>query len=174
MVAASSSNATCGGPNSSHRYKDRQTTQKAKYTQAWGPPPRPHMISPIVQIQEKAGADRIGPRGVWTQAGGAGGVDGPWWANAGRIPANPINTNVLVLEEGAKAGKVGMMMSLIPFALCACEVGGDRVQWLILAFETRAGALDVVSVCTHCCIGCRILSSFRARALSLFYPTCVD
>jgi hypothetical protein len=56
--------------------------------------------------QEKAGTERIGPRGVWTQAGGAGGAAGPWLANAGRIPANPLNTNVLVLEEGAKAGKV--------------------------------------------------------------------
>ena len=55
--------------------------------------------------QEKAGDARIGPRGVWTQAGGAGGSDGPLLANAGRIPANPVNTNVLVLEQGAKAGK---------------------------------------------------------------------
>jgi len=64
-------------------------------------------LPPFLSLeQEKAGTERIGPRGVWTQAGGAGGAAGPWWANAGRIPANPLNTNVLVLEEGAKAGKV--------------------------------------------------------------------
>lgn len=60
-----------------------------------------------IQIeQEKDGDARIGPRGVWTQAGGAGGSQGPLLANAGRIPANPVNTNMLVLEQGAKAGKV--------------------------------------------------------------------
>lgn len=75
------------------------------------------MHTSIRPEQEKAGDARIGPRGVWTQAGGAGGSEGPLVANAGRIPANPVNTNVLVLEQGAKAGKARVVWFESPWML---------------------------------------------------------
>ena len=63
--------------------------------------------------QEKAGEGRLGSRGVWTQRkgegeGGEGGKEGGkgrWWQNIGRLPGNPLNTNVLVMG-GAREGGV--------------------------------------------------------------------
>jgi len=62
--------------------------------------------------QEKAGEGRLGSRGVWTQrkgegeeGGKEGGGKGKWWQNIGRLPGNPLNTNVLVMEGGREGGK---------------------------------------------------------------------
>jgi len=59
--------------------------------------------------QEKAGEERLGSRGVWTQKKGEGergnkGGKGRWWQNIGRLPGNPLNTNVLVMEGGKEGG----------------------------------------------------------------------
>ena len=50
--------------------------------------------SPYVYIhQEKAKDGRIAVKGVWTPRG-----SGTFWENWFRIPANPINTNVMMLD----------------------------------------------------------------------------
>lgn len=60
----------------------------------------------LAQKNAKEGA--WGGRGVWTQRGGR---EGKWWENMGRIPDNPLNTNVLVLE-GAKEGGTTRTLAL--------------------------------------------------------------
>ncbi|GAB5029434.1 carotenoid oxygenase [Nannochloropsis oceanica] len=86
--------------------------------------------------QEKAGEERLGSRGVWTQKKGEGergnkGGKGRWWQNIGRLPGNPLNTNVLVME----GGKEGGVESKRVWALCE---GGPPFEFDPVTLDVQA------------------------------------
>jgi all-trans-8'-apo-beta-carotenal 15,15'-oxygenase len=64
-----------------------------------------YLRGPKFLAQERAGSRKIGSRGAWTQLG-----QGKWWQNVMRIPSNPLNTNVLVVE--GKPGGQGQVLAL--------------------------------------------------------------